>query len=202
VVYSEPIWIGQRLRNVAELDDGTITLWTDDAESCSSPKTSSGWHPMSGCQRRSTTGWHRPACSATILGARKSASLADQPLLPQDRLGHLSLQCFAPKQGSDLARGYPEAVPVQSERVRERHQHAASKSERRGRGAAGGRAENLSTANLCPRSRAPAHRTIADIAYAWGFSSASHVSHRFRETFGAHRQSIAGAGANGSRTRA
>jgi AraC-like DNA-binding protein len=31
---------------------------------------------------------------------------------------------------------------------------------------------------------AQAHRTIADIAYAWGFSSASHFSHRFREAFG------------------
>jgi cytochrome c2 len=32
VVYSEPIWIGQRLRDIAELADGTIALWTDDAE--------------------------------------------------------------------------------------------------------------------------------------------------------------------------
>ena len=32
MVYSEPIGIGQRLRDIAELADGTIALWTDDAE--------------------------------------------------------------------------------------------------------------------------------------------------------------------------
>ncbi len=30
-----------------------------------------------------------------------------------------------------------------------------------------------------------AHRTIAEIAFAWGFASASHFSHRFKERFGA-----------------
>jgi cytochrome c2 len=32
VLYSEPIWIGQRLRDIAQLQDGTIVLWTDDSE--------------------------------------------------------------------------------------------------------------------------------------------------------------------------
>jgi cytochrome c2 len=32
VVYSEPIWIGQRLRDIAEFEDGTIALWTDDSQ--------------------------------------------------------------------------------------------------------------------------------------------------------------------------
>ena len=32
VVYSEAIWIGQRIRDVAQLKDGTIVLWTDDTE--------------------------------------------------------------------------------------------------------------------------------------------------------------------------
>ena len=32
VVYSEPIWIGQRIRDIAELEDGTIALWTDDTQ--------------------------------------------------------------------------------------------------------------------------------------------------------------------------
>ena len=32
VVYSEPIWIGQRLRDIAQLEDGTIALWTDDSQ--------------------------------------------------------------------------------------------------------------------------------------------------------------------------
>jgi cytochrome c2 len=32
VLYAEPIWIGQRLRDVAELRDGTILLWTDDTQ--------------------------------------------------------------------------------------------------------------------------------------------------------------------------
>ncbi len=32
VLYSEPIWIGQRIRDIAELADGTIALWTDAAE--------------------------------------------------------------------------------------------------------------------------------------------------------------------------
>ena len=30
VLYSEPIWIGQRIRDIAQLQDGTIVLWTDD----------------------------------------------------------------------------------------------------------------------------------------------------------------------------
>jgi cytochrome c2 len=32
VLYSGPIWIGQRIRDIAQLQDGTIVLWTDDAE--------------------------------------------------------------------------------------------------------------------------------------------------------------------------
>jgi AraC family transcriptional activator of tynA and feaB len=32
---------------------------------------------------------------------------------------------------------------------------------------------------------AQSHRTIAEIAFAWGFSSASHFSHRFKERFAA-----------------
>jgi cytochrome c2 len=32
VLYSEPIWIGQRIRDLAQLKDGTIVLWTDDAQ--------------------------------------------------------------------------------------------------------------------------------------------------------------------------
>jgi cytochrome c2 len=32
VLYAEPIWIGQRIRDVAQLEDGTIVLWTDDTQ--------------------------------------------------------------------------------------------------------------------------------------------------------------------------
>jgi cytochrome c2 len=32
VLYSEPIWIGQRIRDMTQLKDGTIVLWTDDAQ--------------------------------------------------------------------------------------------------------------------------------------------------------------------------
>ena len=32
VVYSEPIPLGQRLRDIATLSDGTLVLWTDDAQ--------------------------------------------------------------------------------------------------------------------------------------------------------------------------
>lgn len=32
VLYSEPIWIGQRIRDIVQLQDGTIVLWTDDSE--------------------------------------------------------------------------------------------------------------------------------------------------------------------------
>jgi glucose/arabinose dehydrogenase/cytochrome c2 len=32
VLYSEPIWIGQRIRDVIQTVDGTIVLWTDDAQ--------------------------------------------------------------------------------------------------------------------------------------------------------------------------
>ena len=32
VLYSEPIWIGQRIRDVRQLDNGTIVLWTDDTQ--------------------------------------------------------------------------------------------------------------------------------------------------------------------------
>ena len=31
-MYSEPIWIGQRIRDLVELANGTIALWTDDGE--------------------------------------------------------------------------------------------------------------------------------------------------------------------------
>jgi cytochrome c2 len=32
VLYSEPIWIGQRIRDLAQTNDGTIVLWTDDTQ--------------------------------------------------------------------------------------------------------------------------------------------------------------------------
>jgi cytochrome c2 len=32
VLYSEPIWIGQRIRDLTETKDGTIVLWTDDTQ--------------------------------------------------------------------------------------------------------------------------------------------------------------------------
>ncbi len=32
VLYSEPIWIGQRIRDLAQLRNGTIVLWTDDTQ--------------------------------------------------------------------------------------------------------------------------------------------------------------------------
>jgi aldose sugar dehydrogenase len=32
VLYSEPIWIGQRIRDVAQLKNGTIVLWTDNTQ--------------------------------------------------------------------------------------------------------------------------------------------------------------------------
>jgi cytochrome c2 len=32
VLYSEPIWIGQRIRDIAQLSSGTILLWTDDTQ--------------------------------------------------------------------------------------------------------------------------------------------------------------------------
>jgi cytochrome c2 len=32
VLYSERIWIGERIRDVAQTDDGTIVLWTDDSK--------------------------------------------------------------------------------------------------------------------------------------------------------------------------
>jgi cytochrome c2 len=32
VVYCEPIWIGQRIRDIAQTKSGIIVLWTDDAE--------------------------------------------------------------------------------------------------------------------------------------------------------------------------
>jgi len=32
VVYSEPIWIGDRIRDLAQFVDGTIVLWTDDSK--------------------------------------------------------------------------------------------------------------------------------------------------------------------------
>ena len=32
VLYSEQIWIGQRIRDIAQTDDGTILLWTDDTQ--------------------------------------------------------------------------------------------------------------------------------------------------------------------------
>lgn len=31
VLYSEPIWIGERIRDLIQLADGTVVLWTDDA---------------------------------------------------------------------------------------------------------------------------------------------------------------------------
>lgn len=32
VIYAEPIWIGQRIRDIVQLDGQTIALWTDDAQ--------------------------------------------------------------------------------------------------------------------------------------------------------------------------
>jgi aldose sugar dehydrogenase len=32
VLYSEPIWVGQRIRDIAQAADGTIVLWTDDTQ--------------------------------------------------------------------------------------------------------------------------------------------------------------------------
>lgn len=32
ILYSEPIWFGQRIRDIAQLKKGTIVLWTDDTE--------------------------------------------------------------------------------------------------------------------------------------------------------------------------
>ena len=32
VLYSEPIWIGQRIRDIAQLNNGTVVLWTDDTQ--------------------------------------------------------------------------------------------------------------------------------------------------------------------------
>jgi aldose sugar dehydrogenase len=32
VLYSEPIWLGQRIRDIAQLVNGTIVVWTDSAE--------------------------------------------------------------------------------------------------------------------------------------------------------------------------
>jgi aldose sugar dehydrogenase len=32
VLYSEPIWIGQRIRDLVQAEDGTIVLWTDDSQ--------------------------------------------------------------------------------------------------------------------------------------------------------------------------
>jgi cytochrome c2 len=32
VMYSEPLWIGQRIRDITELVGGTIALWTDDSQ--------------------------------------------------------------------------------------------------------------------------------------------------------------------------
>jgi cytochrome c2 len=32
VLYSEPVWIGDRIRDLAETDDGMLILWTDDTK--------------------------------------------------------------------------------------------------------------------------------------------------------------------------
>ena len=32
IVYVEPIWIGQRVRDLAQIEDGTIVVWTDDTQ--------------------------------------------------------------------------------------------------------------------------------------------------------------------------
>lgn len=32
VLYSEPIWVGQRIRDIRQLENGTIVLWTDDTQ--------------------------------------------------------------------------------------------------------------------------------------------------------------------------
>lgn len=32
VLYAEPIWIGERIRDLAQLENGNIVLWTDDAQ--------------------------------------------------------------------------------------------------------------------------------------------------------------------------
>lgn len=32
VLYSEPIWLGQRIRDIAQVNNGVIALWTDDTQ--------------------------------------------------------------------------------------------------------------------------------------------------------------------------
>jgi aldose sugar dehydrogenase len=32
ILYSEPIWVGQRIRDIGQAEDGTIVLWTDDTQ--------------------------------------------------------------------------------------------------------------------------------------------------------------------------
>lgn len=89
VLYSEPIWIGQRIRDLAQLKDGTIVLWTDDTQlmfvSVDREQLSANERPASEvsarlssacmyCHHSGATTSADPAPSLTGLFSRKIAS--------------------------------------------------------------------------------------------------------------------------------
>lgn len=89
VLYSEPIWIGQRIRDLAQLKDGTIVLWTDDTQlmfvSVDREQLSANERPASQvserlnsacmyCHHTGTTTSADPAPTFTGLFSRKIAS--------------------------------------------------------------------------------------------------------------------------------
>ena len=70
VVYSEPIWIGQRLRDIAQLEDGTIALWTDDSQILFLSLDGSASPRTDGCQSAWTNESCPPVCTVTTSASR------------------------------------------------------------------------------------------------------------------------------------
>ena len=63
VGYSEPIWIGQRLRDIAQLEDGTIALWTDDSQILFLSPDGQRLASTDGCRKA----WTNELCPADVL---------------------------------------------------------------------------------------------------------------------------------------
>ena len=94
VLYSEPIWIGQRIRDIAELRNGSIVLWTDDAQllfiSVDRERLDRNVRPGKQLSNAVNGGcMYLP--SLRLNNSLRHRTDFEQPVFTKDRLGQLSL---------------------------------------------------------------------------------------------------------------
>ena len=130
VVYSEPIWIGQRLRDIAQLAGGTIALWTDDSQilflSPDGQRLASNRRLPQGVDERIVS-----ACMfCHHFGVSNSGDTAPSLTnLLGRKIGSDNYRYSEspPKQERSMDSRGLEAISVQSERFRQWNEHANSK---------------------------------------------------------------------------